>query len=46
MNVTRVNGVQLHYAVEGPEDKPVIVFSGSLGSGRAVMLPPSCPCGR
>lgn len=32
MNVTRVNGVQLHYAVEGPHDKPVMVFSGSLGS--------------
>jgi 3-oxoadipate enol-lactonase len=32
MNVTRVNGVQLHYAVEGPEGRPVIVFSNSLGT--------------
>ncbi|MBE9553844.1 MAG: 3-oxoadipate enol-lactonase [Proteobacteria bacterium] len=32
MNVTRVNGVQLHYSVEGPADKPVIVFSNSLGT--------------
>lgn len=32
MNVTRVNGVQLHYAVQGPADKPVIVFSNSLGT--------------
>ena len=32
MNVTRANGVQLHFAVEGPADKPVIVFSNSLGT--------------
>lgn len=32
MNVTRANGVQLHYSVEGPADKPVIVFSNSLGT--------------
>ena len=32
MKVTRANGVQLHYSVEGPEDKPVIVFSNSLGT--------------
>ncbi len=32
MNVTRANGIQLHYAVEGPEDAPVIVFSNSLGT--------------
>lgn len=32
MNVTRANGVQLHYSVEGPEDRPVIVFSNSLGT--------------
>lgn len=32
MNVTRANGVQLHYSVEGPKDKPVIVFSNSLGT--------------
>lgn len=32
MNVTRVNGVQLHYSAEGPQDKPVIVFSNSLGT--------------
>jgi len=32
MNVTGVNGVQLHFAVEGPADKPVIVFSNSLGT--------------
>jgi len=32
MNVTRVNGVQLHYSAEGPTDKPVIVFSNSLGT--------------
>ncbi|MDH5558049.1 MAG: 3-oxoadipate enol-lactonase [Alphaproteobacteria bacterium] len=32
MNVTRANGVQLHYSLEGPADKPVIVFSNSLGT--------------
>jgi 3-oxoadipate enol-lactonase len=32
MKVIRANGVQLHYSVEGPEDKPVIVFSNSLGT--------------
>ncbi len=32
MNVTRANGVQLHFAVEGASDKPVIVFSNSLGT--------------
>ena len=32
MNVTRVNGVVLHYAVEGPEGAPTIVFSNSLGT--------------
>ena len=32
MNVTRANGIQLHYAVEGPADAPIIVFSNSLGT--------------
>jgi len=32
MNVTRANGVRLRYSVEGPEDRPVIVFSNSLGT--------------
>lgn len=32
MNVTRVNGVQLHYSLMGPADRPVIVFSNSLGT--------------
>jgi 3-oxoadipate enol-lactonase len=32
MNVIRANGVQLHYSVEGPADRPVIVFSNSLGT--------------
>lgn len=32
MNVTRANGVQLHFAVEGPADKPAIAFSNSLGT--------------
>jgi 3-oxoadipate enol-lactonase len=32
MNVTRANGVQLHFAVEGPAEKPTIVFSNSLGT--------------
>lgn len=32
MNAIRVNGVQLHYSLTGPADKPVIVFSNSLGT--------------
>lgn len=32
MNVIRVNGVVLHYAVEGPEGAPTIVLSNSLGT--------------
>ena len=32
MNVTRANGIQLHFAVEGPADAPIIVFSNSLGT--------------
>lgn len=32
MNVTRANGIQLHYSVEGPADRPAIVFSNSLGT--------------
>lgn len=32
MKVARVNGVQLHYAIEGPRSKPALVFSNSLGT--------------
>lgn len=32
MNVTRVNGVQLHYSIEGREGAPAILFSNSLGT--------------
>lgn len=32
MQFAKINGVVLHYAVRGPEDAPVLVFSNSLGT--------------
>lgn len=32
MKVARVNGVQLHYAIEGPRSAPALVFCNSLGT--------------
>ncbi len=32
MQFAKINGVLLHYAVRGPEDAPVLVFSNSLGT--------------
>lgn len=32
MQVADINGIDLHYRLDGPEDAPVIVFSNSLGT--------------
>lgn len=39
MKFTTANGIVLHYALEGPEDAPLLVFSNSLGTDFRVWAP-------